>query len=302
MPTKTSDTHPSSAVTSERYTTDSVISKDGTVIGYRQIGQGPGIVVVHGSASSGYNHMQLAEALADTFTVYLLDRRGRGLSGPYHKNDRILQEVEDLDALLTHTGAHHVFGVSSGALICLQAALSLPTIHKAAIYEPPFFVKEPLPTAALARFEQELAEGKTAAALITGMQAAQMGPPIFNIMPRWLLESLTGMMLRSEDKKGAGGYVPMREIAPTLAYDFQMIAEMNNQMERLRAVQAEVLLLGGSKSPAYLKAALDALEKVLPHVTRVELLGLDHAASWNRNRGGKPEPVAQALRRSFAES
>ncbi len=63
MPTKTSDTHPSTAATAERYTTDSVTSKDGTVIGYRQIGQGPGIVVVHGSASSGYNHMQLAGTL-----------------------------------------------------------------------------------------------------------------------------------------------------------------------------------------------------------------------------------------------
>jgi len=33
--------------------------------------------------------------------------------------------MQDLDALLEHTGARYVFGVSSGGLICLQAALNL---------------------------------------------------------------------------------------------------------------------------------------------------------------------------------
>jgi hypothetical protein len=64
-----------------------------------------------------------------------------------------------------------------------------------------------------------------------------------------------------------------------------------------------VLLLGGSKSPAYLKTALDALENVLPHVQRIEFPGLDHGGSSdasNTNRGGKPELVAQALRQFFA--
>jgi len=74
----------------------------------------------------------------------------------------------------------------------------------------------------------------------------------------------------------------------------------SGKLESLRAIPAEVLLLGGSKSPAFLKLALDALEKVLPHVKRVELPGLGHAASWNADRGGQPEPLAQELRRFFA--
>ena len=86
-----------------------------------------------------------------------------------------------------------------------------------------------------------------------------------------------------------------------LHYDFQLVVEMSGKLESFRNVDTEVLLLGGSKSPAYLKVALDALEKVLPRVTRVELPGLDHAASWNTDRGGQPGPMAQALRRFFAE-
>ncbi len=297
----TNDTNKQATTASrEHYTTGSVTSQDGISIGYRQYGHGPGVVLLHGTASSGYNHMQLAEALANTFTVYVPDRRNLGLSGPYSKDYSIQKEVEDLDALLTKTGAHNVFGVSSGGIICLQAALTLPAIHKAVIYEPPLFING-APTAVLARFDQEMARGKVAAALITAMKGAQMGPPIFNVIPRRLLELLTNAAMKGEDKKGSGGYVPMRTLAPALHYDFQLVVEMSDKLENFRAVRAEVLLLGGSKSPAFLKVALDALEKVLPHVTRVEFPGLGHAASWNTDRGGQPEPVAQELRRFFAE-
>ena len=43
-------------------------------------------------------------------------------------------------------------------------------------------------------------------------------------------------------------------------------------------------------------------ERVLPNATRIEFSGLNHGASGNTNRGGKPERVAQELRRFFAES
>lgn len=283
-----------------RYITSSATSKDGTTIGYRQLGHGPGVVLLHGSMSSSQNHMQLAEALADAFTVYVPDRRGRGLSGPYSKDYSIQKEVEDLDALLTQTSTHNVFGVSSGGIISLQAALILPAIHKVVIYEPPLFANSSTPTAILTRFDREMSQGKVAAALVTGMKGAQMGPPIFNAMPRWLSEPLTKMAMAQDDKNSEGGYVPMRALALTLHYDFQLVVEMSGKLENFRAVPAEVLLLGGGKSPVYLKAALDALEKVLPHVKRIEFAGLDHAASWNTDRGGQPEPVAQELRRFFA--
>ena len=278
-------------------TTGFVTSKDGVTIGYRQLGHGPGVVLLHGMMSSGQNHMQLAEALADAFTVYVPDRRGRGLSGPYSEDYSVQKDVEDMDALLTQTGAHNVFGVSAGGIISLQAALTLPAIHKAAIYEPPLFMDESAPTAVLTRFDKEMAQGKVAAALVTAMKGAQMGPPIFSVMPRWLLERLTSKFMASADKKAKGDYVPMRALAPLLHYDFQLVVEMSGKLESFRAIRAEVLLLGGSKSPAYFKVALGDLEKALPHARRVEFPGLDHAASWNTDIGGQPEPVAQELRR-----
>lgn len=303
MTTTTRANTQAAAIAREPYTTGSVTSRDGTTIGYRQLGHGPGLVLLHGAMESATSHMQLAAALADAFTVYLPDRRGRGLSGPYGEGYGMQKEVDDLGALLAKTGVRDVFGVSAGGLICLQAALTLPVIRKVALYEPALIVDGSLSTAFLARYDRELAEGKVAAALVTGMLGAQMGPPILNAMPRWLLERLTNKGMASEDKTAKAGDVTMRALAPTLHYDFHLVAAMNGTLESFRAVRAEVLLLGGSKSPAYLKGALDALETVLPHVERIEFPGLDHGGSSDAsstNRGGKPELVAQALRRFLA--
>jgi len=60
---------------------------------------------------------------------------------------------------------------------------------------------------------------------------------------------------------------------------------------------AQVLLLGGSKSPAYLKTSLQGLASVLPRVQRAELAGCDHLAPDN---SGHPEQVVRELRPFFA--
>jgi pimeloyl-ACP methyl ester carboxylesterase len=302
MATKTTASNHST--TSEpQYATGFVTAPDGVTIGYRQLGHGPGVVLLHGAMESAQSHMQLATALADAFTVYLPDRRGRGMSGPYGADYSIQTEVDDLGALLAATGARRVFGVSAGGLICLQAALALPAIEKVALYEPALIVNDSISTAFLARYDREMAEGKVAAALVTGMKGAQMGPPILNLMPRWLLESFTKQGMAQEGKKAAGDEVTMRKLAPTLHYDFRLVAEMAETLDRFKAVHVPVLLLGGSKSPAYLRLAMDALEQALPNARRVEFPGLDHGGSSdlsNTNRGGRPEVVAPALRRFFA--
>jgi pimeloyl-ACP methyl ester carboxylesterase len=281
-------------------TTGSVISKDGTPISYRQLGHGPGAVIVHGSMSTGYYHVQLAEALADAFTVYLVDRRGFGQSGPFRQEDGIQQDVEDLDAILTHTGAHNVFGVSAGGIICLQAALTLPAIHKLAVYEPPLFTNNAVPTAVMTRFDEEMAQGKLAAALTTTTKGVPLLSELFSAMPRWLLAFMTNRMLAAEAKRGQGNYASFRELAPALHHDGWIIVEMSGQQKQLRAIQVEVLLLGGSKSTGFLKAGLDSVAKVLPQARRVEFPGLNHGSTWNADVRGKPEPVAQELRRFFA--
>jgi pimeloyl-ACP methyl ester carboxylesterase len=278
----------------------SVTSRDGTTIGYRRFGGGPGLVLLHGSMSSGAHHVELARLLSDTFTVFVPDRRGRGLSGPYRPGDDLQQELEDVAALLDATGTTNLWGLSSGACIALHAARTKSTIRKVAIFEPPLLPDRARAAAFLTQFDDEMARGKLGAAMITAMRGAEMGPASFRALPKWLTARLVMMGMAQEAKQPAGPYPTMRELAPTLHADFAIVAESSGRLDAYRSIRAGVLLMGGSKSPAYLKRALTDLTRVLPGAKRIELEGLDHAASWNSDVRGHPEPVAQALRRFFA--
>ncbi|KAK9342596.1 Alpha/Beta hydrolase protein [Lipomyces starkeyi] len=273
-----------------------VTSKDGTAISYLKLGQGPGVVILHGTMESSRSHFELAEALAPNFTVYLPDRRGRSLSGTYGPGFTIRKEVEDVDALLAETGSHFVLGVSSGGLVALQAALDLKTIHKAVIFEPPLVINDSISTDWVERYDNEMANGKVASALVTGMLGAQMGPPTLQRMPKWLLVLFTKFwMAREGSSDGSDGPLPMKVLAPTMHYDFQLAIEMKDKLDIFKNIEIDVLLLGGSKSAPYLKTAVDALEKVIPNASRVEFEGLNHGATGNRNRAGQPQRVAAEL-------
>jgi pimeloyl-ACP methyl ester carboxylesterase len=281
--------------------TETVTSKDGTQIAYRRLGDGPGLVILHGSMSTGHNHMQLAESLAGGFTVYVPDRRGRGASGRYGAAYTERTEAEDLEALLGQTGATNVFGVSVGGIIALQTALEMPAIEKLAVYEPPLFSGREEPLALLRRFDEQMAAGRVAAALATAMQGGHLAPEFVNKLPHRLVAAMTAVMLRRERRKGSGDYVAFGELAPTLHYETRVIAGMSGLQRTVSGIRADVLLLGGSRSSPFLKQALARLEQILPNARRVEVPGLDHSGSWNSDLGGRPEAVATELRRFFLD-
>jgi len=270
-----------------------VMSADGTAIGYWQLGHGPGLALVHGAVESGASHAELAEALAGDFTVTYYDRRGRGASGPFGADHGLRAEVEDLDALLSATGTELVFGISSGAIIVLEAARSLP-VRKVVAYEPPL-VDEAYDASYMDRYQHRLDDGDLVGAMLTAMKGAQMGPPVMNKLPDWLLRPLVRMGMRAETRKAAPDTFTMQQAAPTVAGDFRLVREVAGDVERFRNVQVPVLLLGGGKSPRYLKDALDALERILPHNRRVEFPHLGHGGSGNHDRGGEPATVAREM-------
>jgi pimeloyl-ACP methyl ester carboxylesterase len=280
------------------YTTGAVTSKDGTTIGYRQMGQGPALILAHGGLQASQNFMKLATALSDEFTVYVPDRRGRGLSGPLTSDFNIQKAVDDMQAIIDKTGAHNVFGLSSGAIILLQSALRLPEIHKLALFEPPLSINGSSPTDWLAHYDREVADGDLPAAMVSVMKGTR-DTSLFAALPRFVSVPILRFGMKDNQQEVKEGDVPLATLIPTVHYDVQLVIETANTIEMYRDVQADVLLLGGSKSAAYLKFALDQLEAVLPHVKRVEFPGFDHLASDN---DGQPERVAEELRRFFRES
>ena len=276
-------------------------SADGTVIGYRTIGTGSGLVILHGAMESASSHTELAAELSDSHTVYLPDRRGRGLSGPHRTNHDMRTEVEDLVATWAATGATDVLGVSSGAIIVLEAALRLPEVRRVAIFEPPLIIGDSLSTGFVARYREELARGDLASALVTGMKGAQMGPAIFAHVPRPLLRALTVAAMRREDRTLGPSEVTMRALAPTLSYDFMLAEQTRDRLDAYSSITAEVLLLDGGSSPAYLRTAVNALAAVLPRAHRITFRGLGHGATGNARFGGKPAVVAGPLKEFFAD-
>ncbi|MFC7546038.1 alpha/beta fold hydrolase [Plantactinospora sp. GCM10030261] len=280
--------------------TGSVPSRDGTTIGYRRQGAGPGLVLLHGAMQSSHSHRDLASVLADAFTVYLPDRRGRGLSGPHPPAGDVLRtEVDDLAALIAETGAERVFGVSSGALVALCAALEVPAIRRLAVFEPPLYPARDSPAAVLERFDREFTSGRLPAAMVTAMLAAEMGPALFRRLPRRLLERLTALAMAQQDRRPVDGMIPMRRLGPTLRHDLGVVTELAGTVERFRPLGIEVLLLGGGRTRPYLKRALDDLARVLPLARRIELPGLDHGATGNSDERGRPAVVGEELRRFF---
>jgi len=285
--------------TATEMTTGSVVSRDGTRIGYLQVGQGPAVVLLHGSMETARSHTALALALADTFTVYLPDRRGRGMSGQYPAGYGMRTELEDLTALVTATGAEMVFGVSASGLVALEAARTMPSIRKVAVYEPALLPAGSKYTDWLPRFDREMKAGDTAAALVTSLLGLELMPPAIKVVPRPVLKWLSNLAMKSEDKKAGPDTITMRALAPTVYYEGVLLAEMSGKLGTFAGVQAEVLLMGGSKGLAFLRPALDGLEQTLPHSRRIEFAGLDHGGSADvssANRGGKPEVVGRELR------
>jgi pimeloyl-ACP methyl ester carboxylesterase len=274
----------------------SVTSADGTVIGYRWLGRGPGVVLVHGNLMASQNFTKLGAALADRFTVYIPDRRGRGMSGPFGPGHTVHKEVEDLQALLRHTDAKNVFGLSSGAVISLEAARHLSEIHKLALYEPPLSFHDSRSTDWVPRYERENADGDLASAFVT-IAKGTMGSALIDAIPRFLLVPLARLALAADAKKTMkNGEVAMRGLVPTAHYDAAIIIQLADSLESFRAVSAKVLLLRGARSPRYLHTAFDRLAATLPDARCVELPSVGHLAADN---GGKPLLVADELRRFF---
>ncbi len=112
-------------------------SVDGVELSVRQTGNGDPLVLVHGSLD-GIGAFSLVELrLAEEYSVWVYDRRGRGGSGDSSEY-ALDREVDDLSAVITASGGvPHVVAHSYGAVIALQARLGGVPMRSLVVYEPP---------------------------------------------------------------------------------------------------------------------------------------------------------------------
>jgi pimeloyl-ACP methyl ester carboxylesterase len=244
-----------------------VRSSDGTAIAFEKSGEGPPLILVDGALC--YREMgpsrPLASRLADRFTVFTYDRRGRGESGdsaPYAPE----REVEDLQALIEAAGGSaYVYGISSGAALALEAARGTPGIEKLALYEAPFIVDDsrpPVPDDYPPKLEELLASDRRSDAVKLFMR--QVGVPGFVIalmplMPAWR---------------------KLKAVAHTLPYDAAVLAGLQAgkplPANRWDTVTMPTTVVVGGKSPAWFHNSQRALADVLPNAEHRVLEGNTH--------------------------
>jgi pimeloyl-ACP methyl ester carboxylesterase len=247
--------------------TSTVTSADGTAIAYESMGAGPALILVDGAMC--YRDFgparDLAAALADTYTVFIYDRRGRGESGntlPWSEE----REIEDLAALLAAAGGTaYLFGCSSGAVLAADAANRLAGFTKLALYEPPFIVDdthEARPEAFVPETDALIARGDNGGAVKKFMK--HVGMPGF---------AVTLMSLTPPFRK-------LKVVAPTLPYDLRILGDTGRGVPldagRWAGVTVPAIVMDGGKSPQYMRNAAKALSAALPKADYRTLPGQTH--------------------------
>lgn len=247
-----------------------VISKDGTVIAYVKTGTGPGLIIVPGNNRMAHNYEALAAQLADSFTVYIMERRGRGQSGPQGDDYAIEREVEDLQAIIDATKSTIVFGHSYGGLVALQAARTESRITKIIAYEPGVSINGSFDISWLPQFERAFRARKLVKAMAIFLKKAK-NSEVYK-WPRPLIYLLSAWLLSGKDGK------EMRQLMHTTPAELREVQRADSNGDEYAAVTADTLLLGGERGSEPLLSALPQLQRILPHAQLKILPELHHNA------------------------
>jgi hypothetical protein len=283
-----------------------VTSADGTAIAYERAGDGPAVILVGGGAVDRSENAPLAAALAGRFTVFNYDRRGRGASGDTPRDaahretedvcrrlgaggdivpDAVRREIEDIAALVaTAGGSAHLFGVSSGGALALEAAAAGIAVDRLAVYEVPYRVDGDWPAQWRAYVDELtalLAAGRRGDAFARFMQLAEVPE-----------ESIAAA-------REAPFWPELEALAPTLAYDAACLGDGRPPTDRLARVARPTLVATGTaaRDPGAadwvraLDPAADAIVAGLPHAERAVLEGQGHVPD--------PAVLADRLTRCF---
>ena len=245
-----------------------VISQDGTTIAFDQSGQGPALILVGGmfeqrAMDSETSRLAALPLLAQDFTVYTYDRRGRGDSTDTQPF-AVEREVEDIEALIDEAGGSaYVFGISSGAALAMEATIQLSDkIKKLAMYEAPYNDDNDA-RQAWKEFRRQLKE-----LLAADRRGDAVG--LFMLLLGMPPEQLEGMRQHP--------MWPMWEaVAPTIAYDAAILGQdASVPTQRAATVAVPALIIDGGASYPFMHITAKALANAVPNAQHRTLDGQTH--------------------------
>ncbi len=242
---------------------EKIISKDGTPIAYEHSGAGPPLILVHGTAASHARWATILPTLRQHFSVYAVDRRGRGESGDANAYT-IEREFEDIAAVVDSIGGQvNLLGHSYGAVCSLEAALLTRNIRKMVLYEPPMPLAgfQIYPEGIIERLQALLDAGDREGVVVTFLREVVKMPSselaLFQAQPAW-------------SARVAAAHTIPREIRAHERYRFEP--------ERFKDMSTPTLLLLGGESPPFMKASVEAVNAALPNSRISVMPGQQHIA------------------------
>ena len=219
-------------------------------------------MLVHGTSADHNRWAQVVPELEQRFTVFAVDRRGRGGSGDA-ADYALEREFEDVTAVVDSVGEPvTLVGHSYGGICSLEAVLRTNAVRRLVLYEPPIPTDVEIYVPGLPeRMDAWLAAGENEKVLSTFMTEVVRMPPDhfehFRSLPGW-------------DDRVAAAHTIVREIHAHAAYRFEPA--------RWRDLETPTLLLLGSESPRLFAAAIELLHETLPSSTLHVLPGQHHVA------------------------
>jgi pimeloyl-ACP methyl ester carboxylesterase len=263
-------------------------SADGTPVEYLSVGRGPHVIVVPGALAIASDLTAFAKLLAHRHTVHLVQRRGRGGSGPQGSRYGIARECEDIEAVRVRTGARLMVGSSFGGLVALRAACGSSAFDALAVYEPGVSVRGSIPVDWIDRARQEVSAGADFEAFLTfvrGVNPSQTGR-----VPRRLLRVILRHAIpRAELQQ-------MLMLMPQAISEHAEVGRLDGRLADYRDISAATLIMRGKgRSTGRQARALAQLADAIPHSQIVTFPKLDHFAPEK-----KPDEIADTVQRFFA--
>lgn len=245
----------------ERFT---VRSRDGVDLSVQKTSAGPSLLLVHGSLLNGsLSWGMVMPKLAERFTVYAMDRRGRAPSGDA-KVHSIPIEADDIASVAASIPSPVVvLAHSFGALAAVDALDRLQGVSHVILYEPPLTAEgvRPDSDAVLAKLDAALAANNREEIVIT-----------------FLRDQVRVPVDRLDAMKASPIWPIILEIAPTLPREARAVNTYRASPERLAHAKTPTTVFLGSLSTGILRDAAYFLRDSIPSCRLVILEGQGHNA------------------------
>jgi pimeloyl-ACP methyl ester carboxylesterase len=241
-------------------------------LNFKELGQGPPLIMLHGLFGSSDNWLGVAPKLAQHRRVFLVDLRNHGLSP--HSDDMSFDLMsfdlaEFLDA--RHVDRAHVLGHSLGGKVAMQFALTQPArVDRLIIVDiaPRKYEPEHVPIFQ-ALLALDLKQYQSRTEIEAGLQAAI--PDL--ALRRFLLKNLKSRP--AAPKPGEGG-APSYTWRIPLSAIFANYSKLCEELTSAKQFQGPTLFLRGGQSPYVSDADTPQIRQLFPSATIETIVSARH--------------------------